>query len=147
MLQASNRGPVGWRADHGRDRQHAARPLQRRHHGCGNSPAPLQHDPFVVAAAVVQRSSTGPGNLTTSLCTQGGVCTAACHPGIRLSVSPAGVPFVDVLTTMLDETIPLTTIEFEEWCASMLRPFCLAVPLEQHGSRCTMPKAPMATAF
>lgn len=27
----------------------------------------------------------------------------------------AGVPFVDVLTTMLDETIPLTTIEFEEW--------------------------------
>jgi oligopeptidase B len=27
----------------------------------------------------------------------------------------AGVPFVDCLTTMLDETIPLTTIEFEEW--------------------------------
>lgn len=26
-----------------------------------------------------------------------------------------GVPFVDVLTTMLDETIPLTTIEWEEW--------------------------------
>jgi len=26
-----------------------------------------------------------------------------------------GVPFVDVLTTMLDETIPLTVIEFEEW--------------------------------
>ena len=24
------------------------------------------------------------------------------------------VPFVDCLTTMLDETIPLTTIEFEE---------------------------------
>ena len=27
----------------------------------------------------------------------------------------AGVPFVDCLTTMLDETIPLTTIEWEEW--------------------------------
>jgi oligopeptidase B len=27
----------------------------------------------------------------------------------------AAVPFVDVLTTMLDETIPLTTGEFEEW--------------------------------
>jgi oligopeptidase B len=26
-----------------------------------------------------------------------------------------GVPFVDCLTTMLDETIPLTTIEWEEW--------------------------------
>ena len=27
----------------------------------------------------------------------------------------AAVPFVDVITTMLDETIPLTTGEFEEW--------------------------------
>lgn len=27
----------------------------------------------------------------------------------------AGVPFVDVLTTILDETIPLTVIEWEEW--------------------------------
>lgn len=26
-----------------------------------------------------------------------------------------GVPFVDVLTTMADETIPLTNIEWEEW--------------------------------
>ena len=27
----------------------------------------------------------------------------------------ASVPFVDVVTTMLDETIPLTTFEFDEW--------------------------------
>jgi len=27
----------------------------------------------------------------------------------------AGVPFVDVINTMLDETLPLTTFEFEEW--------------------------------
>ncbi|HZD10682.1 MAG TPA: prolyl oligopeptidase family serine peptidase, partial [Candidatus Binatia bacterium] len=27
----------------------------------------------------------------------------------------AGVPFVDVVTTMLDESIPLTVGEFEEW--------------------------------
>ena len=27
----------------------------------------------------------------------------------------ADVPFVDVVTTMLDETIPLTTGEFDEW--------------------------------
>ncbi|EDQ88026.1 uncharacterized protein MONBRDRAFT_37688 [Monosiga brevicollis MX1] len=27
----------------------------------------------------------------------------------------AGVPFVDVLTTMLDDTIPLTVVEWEEW--------------------------------
>jgi oligopeptidase B len=35
--------------------------------------------------------------------------------GPHFSCAIAGVPFVDVLTTMLDETIPLTTIEFEEW--------------------------------
>jgi oligopeptidase B len=29
--------------------------------------------------------------------------------------SVAHVPFVDVINTMLDETLPLTTIEFEEW--------------------------------
>ena len=27
----------------------------------------------------------------------------------------AGVPFVDVVTTMLDESIPLTTFEYDEW--------------------------------
>jgi oligopeptidase B len=27
----------------------------------------------------------------------------------------AGVPFVDVVTTMLDESIPLTTYEYDEW--------------------------------
>lgn len=27
----------------------------------------------------------------------------------------AGVPFVDVISTMIDETIPLTTFEFDEW--------------------------------
>ena len=27
----------------------------------------------------------------------------------------AAVPFVDVINTMLDETIPLTTGEFDEW--------------------------------
>lgn len=30
-------------------------------------------------------------------------------------VAVAGVPFVDVLTTMLDPTLPLTTSEWEEW--------------------------------
>ncbi len=27
----------------------------------------------------------------------------------------ASVPFVDVVSTMIDETIPLTTFEFDEW--------------------------------
>jgi oligopeptidase B len=42
--------------------------------------------------------------------------------GVIANVAPekyaalvAHVPFVDVVTTMLDETIPLTTLEYEEW--------------------------------
>lgn len=27
----------------------------------------------------------------------------------------AQVPFVDIVTTMLDESIPLTTVEYDEW--------------------------------
>ena len=27
----------------------------------------------------------------------------------------AAVPFMDVVTTMLDESIPLTTFEYDEW--------------------------------
>jgi oligopeptidase B len=42
----------------------------------------------------------------------GAVTTMAPH---LFKVVVAGVPFVDVITTMLDESIPLTIGEFEEW--------------------------------
>lgn len=35
--------------------------------------------------------------------------------GDLFKVIVPGVPFVDVVTTMLDETIPLTTLEWDEW--------------------------------
>lgn len=35
----------------------------------------------------------------------------------------ANVPFVDIVTTMLDETIPLTTLEYEEWGNPHEKPF------------------------
>ncbi len=35
-------------------------------------------------------------------------------PELYRSVT-AAVPFVDVVTTMLDESIPLTTSEYDEW--------------------------------
>ncbi len=35
--------------------------------------------------------------------------------GDLFNVIVPGVPFVDVVTTMLDETIPLTTLEWDEW--------------------------------
>ena len=42
----------------------------------------------------------------------GAVCT--CDRTCFMA-SVAQVPFVDVLTTMLDDTIPLTTGEYDEW--------------------------------
>lgn len=47
----------------------------------------------------------------------GGLLMGACinlRPDLYKGVI-AAVPFVDVVTTMLDETIPLTTGEFDEW--------------------------------
>ena len=47
----------------------------------------------------------------------GGLLMGACinlKPDLYKGVV-AAVPFVDVVTTMLDETIPLTTSEFDEW--------------------------------
>jgi oligopeptidase B len=47
----------------------------------------------------------------------GGLLMGACvnlHPELYKGVI-ADVPFVDVVTTMLDESIPLTTGEFDEW--------------------------------
>ncbi|KAL8160123.1 hypothetical protein V2J09_001660 [Rumex salicifolius] len=41
-------------------------------------------------------------------------CVLNMRPDL-FKVAVAGVPFVDVLTTMLDPTIPLTTFEWEEW--------------------------------
>lgn len=38
-----------------------------------------------------------------------------------------GVPFVDVLTTMADESIPLTSIEWEEWGNPQVRPLVPAL--------------------
>ena len=42
----------------------------------------------------------------------GAICNQA--PQLYLGVG-SHVPFVDVLTTMLDESIPLTTNEYDEW--------------------------------
>ncbi len=47
----------------------------------------------------------------------GGLLMGACinlRPDLYKGVI-AAVPFVDVVTTMLDESIPLTTFEFDEW--------------------------------
>ena len=46
----------------------------------------------------------------------------------------AQVPFVDVVTTMLDDSIPLTTGEYDEWGNPndpeyLIQTFCLILPM------------------
>lgn len=58
---------------------------------------------------------------TAGLCASGGSAggllvgaVANMRPDLFLAIV-ANVPFVDVVTTMLDESIPLTTAEYDEW--------------------------------
>lgn len=67
--------------------------------------------------ALVARGVTTPSQLTIEGRSAGGLLVGAV-----LNMAPdlfnaalAGVPFVDVLTTMADASIPLTTGEWEEW--------------------------------
>ncbi|EFB2705066.1 oligopeptidase B [Escherichia coli O157:H7] len=62
------------------------------------------------------------GHGSPSLCYAMGGSAGGMLMGVAINARPelfhgviAQVPFVDVVTTMLDESIPLTTGEFEEW--------------------------------
>ena len=73
---------------------------------------------FAAAArALIARSWTKPGNITIHGGSAGGLLV-----GATVNLAPelfraavAEVPFVDVLTTMLDDTLPLTPPEWPEW--------------------------------
>lgn len=70
-----------------------------------------------VARHLVAEKWTDPSMLACEGRSAGGLLIGAAlneDPGLY-AAAIAGVPFVDCLTTMLDETIPLTTIEFGEW--------------------------------
>ncbi len=73
---------------------------------------------FVDAArALVERGYTTPERLAARGRSAGGLLMGAVAnlaPQL-FQVIVAGVPFVDVLTTMLDDTIPLTSLEWDEW--------------------------------
>jgi len=69
------------------------------------------------AETLIERGYTQPARLAISGISAGGLLIGAvlnARPEL-FRVAVAEVPFVDVLTTMLDETIPLTTFEWEEW--------------------------------
>jgi len=73
---------------------------------------------FVACAqALVERGWTSPGQLIVEGGSAGGLLVAASanlRPELFRAVV-AEVPFVDVINTMLDETLPLTVGEFLEW--------------------------------
>ena len=70
-----------------------------------------------VSDALVADGACAPDQLHATGGSAGGLLMGVVaneHPARYRSIS-AHVPFVDVLTTMLDESIPLTTNEFDEW--------------------------------
>lgn len=73
---------------------------------------------FIASAEkMIADGYTSPQHLHIMGGSAGGLLVGAVmnmRPDLFKSVS-AGVPFVDVLTTMLDESIPLTTGEYNEW--------------------------------
>jgi oligopeptidase B len=69
------------------------------------------------AQFLVNEKYTSPDRLFAMGGSAGGLLMGAIlnlRPDLYKGVIPA-VPFVDVVTTMLDETIPLTTSEWDEW--------------------------------
>jgi oligopeptidase B len=75
-------------------------------------------DDFIAAAEhLVRERYTSTGRLAISGGSAGGLLVGAVvnmRPEL-FRAAVANVPFVDVMNTMLDPTIPLTVIEWEEW--------------------------------
>src|SRR4029077_20196252 len=70
-----------------------------------------------VADDLVRRGYTSPDRLFPRGASAGGLLMGAVvnmRPELFKGVI-AGVPYVDVITTMMDSTIPLTTGEYDEW--------------------------------
>ncbi|MBW6478162.1 MAG: S9 family peptidase [Bacteroidales bacterium] len=75
------------------------------------------YDFIDVSEYLIANNYTSPGKLFASGGSAGGLLVGAVinmRPELYKGII-ASVPFVDVVTTMLDETIPLTTAEYDEW--------------------------------
>ncbi|WP_343855285.1 prolyl oligopeptidase family serine peptidase, partial [Algoriphagus jejuensis] len=74
-------------------------------------------DFIACAEHLITKNYTSPKHLYAMGGSAGGLLVGAAinlHPEL-FNGAIANVPFVDVVTTMLDESIPLTTGEFQEW--------------------------------
>ncbi len=70
-----------------------------------------------VAQGLIDRNMTNPDHLAIRGGSAGGLLIGAVvnmRPDL-FHAAIAAVPFVDVINTMLDESIPLTVIEYDEW--------------------------------
>ena len=70
-----------------------------------------------VTRALIDMKYAAPGRVAAEGASAGGLLMGAIAnmAPADYRVIAAGVPFVDVVTTMLDESIPLTTNEYDEW--------------------------------
>ena len=75
-------------------------------------------DDFIsVAEGLIEQGYTAKGKIIASGGSAGGLLIGAVsnqRPDLFAAMI-ANVPFVDVLTTMLDKSLPLTTVEYNEW--------------------------------
>ncbi|SMF47348.1 S9 family peptidase [Pseudobacteriovorax antillogorgiicola] len=74
-------------------------------------------DFIAVAEGLIEKGYTAAGKLIAKGGSAGGLLIGAVanqRPDL-FGAMIAEVPFVDVLTTMLDDSLPLTTIEYNEW--------------------------------
>ncbi|PSR32906.1 MAG: oligopeptidase B [Sulfobacillus benefaciens] len=95
-------------AEMGQGWYHDGKLLQKRH---------TFSDFIDVAKDLIRQGYTNPSRLAARGRSAGGLLMGAV-----LNMAPelfqvvvAGVPFVDVINTMLDDTIPLTSLEWDEW--------------------------------
>ncbi|MGD8413048.1 MAG: S9 family peptidase [Candidatus Latescibacterota bacterium] len=74
-------------------------------------------DMISCAKFLVRKKYTSPGSIAIYGGSAGGLMVGAVMNEIpeMFRCAVANVPFVDVVTTMMDETIPLTVTEYEEW--------------------------------
>ncbi len=75
------------------------------------------YDFIDVTDELIERKYCSPKKVVAAGGSAGGMLMGvlANVAGSKYAGLVAHVPFVDIVTTMLDETIPLTTLEYEEW--------------------------------
>ena len=69
------------------------------------------------AKFLIRNNYTSPNQLVIHGGSAGGLLIGSClnmNPQLY-NVAIMNVPFVDIITTMLDDTMPLTIVEYEEW--------------------------------